>query len=398
MEEKDGVVLELLQHNRGFLHPEKWIEYAIAHNFEKVRAERLKECPDCAARSFDFMGQFCHYSTLIRLQSCTRCGLVFADTRIDPAVIKAHFEEAYKDEEYFSFRRSRIFDQIARIAARMAPRGGSVLDVGGAKGHLLALLKRRRPDLSCVLNDLSVKACRHAKSEYGFRTVCGGIGGLAEASARFDLVILSDVIYYEPELRRLWAVLPRLVSEGGTAIIRVPNKIALIRFWQFMTRVMRSTGYREMCDRVKFFNPEHLYVFSRDYLVRRLKTIGFRKVVARASELPIDHPRDVRHQLFYCFSNVVRLITLGNVIATPSLLIIATGNSSNKMAAASSVIRMGEEEDNGEAGVRIDAASRGGRAANALRLRDADTDDRRPRQRSSVLGGTESRPGAGDAF
>lgn len=215
MQEQKASMLEILQLNKGFTHPEKWIEYGIAHKFNKTKADKIEECPDCSARSFGFIGQFVYYSSLVNLLKCAHCGLIFTDARIDPKVISTHFEQTYKDEEYFLHRRHRIFEQIAQIADKVAPQRGRILDVGGAKGHLLATLKTRRPDLKFVLNDLSKDACDHAESKYGFQTILGSINELEQIISRFDVVVLSDVIYYEPELRRLWAVLPRLVSENG---------------------------------------------------------------------------------------------------------------------------------------------------------------------------------------
>jgi SAM-dependent methyltransferase len=330
MERQEYQMIELLKFNKGFSHPEKWIKYGIEHNFSKVRADKLEECPDCRARSLNFIGQYVYYSTLVSLQTCAQCRLVFSDTRIDPQVIQSHFERAYKDESYFKHRRRRIFEQISTLADRYAPRGGKILDIGGAKGHLLAVLKARRPDLSCVLNDLSKKACDHAASEYGFQTILGGVNELEKISSRFDLIIMSDVIYYEPELRKLWVILPRLVSENGAVIIRVPNKLALIRFWQFMGRAIARHRDQEMQDNIKFFNPEHLYIFSRRYLLMRLKKIGFSKVIATPSELLIRERGDLWHPLYYFFCKMLCILSCGRLLITPSLLIIAKNYISNE--------------------------------------------------------------------
>lgn len=315
-------MLEILQFNKGFTHPEKWIEYGITNKFNKTKADKLEECPDCGARSFGYIGQFIYYSTLVNLLECAHCGLIFTDTRIDPKVISYHFEKAYKDEEYFISQRRRIFEQITRIADKVVPQGGKILDVGGAKGHLLATLKTHRPDLKFMLNDLSKNACDFAESKYGFQTILGGINELEKISSRFDVVILSDVIYYEPELSRLWAVLPRLVSENGTIIIRVPNKLALIRFWQFMKCTIFPAG-SEMQDRIKFFNPEHLFVFSQRYLSTRLKSIGFQQVVTVPSELLVKGPDDLMHPFLYYVCRMLSIISFGKFVITPSQFILA---------------------------------------------------------------------------
>ena len=97
MDEQKTKMLEVLRLNKGFAHPERWIEYGLLHSFRKVSAEELKECPDCNCRSFARIGQYIYYSTLVSLQACSRCGLMFSDKRIDSTVLQAHFEQAYKE-------------------------------------------------------------------------------------------------------------------------------------------------------------------------------------------------------------------------------------------------------------------------------------------------------------
>ena len=259
----------------------------------------------------------------MNLLECVNCKLVFSDARIDPDVIQEHFETAYKDETYFLLKRKRIFKQISRLADRFCPKNGSVLDVGGAKGHLLAALKIRRNDLSLVLNDISREACDYAEQEYGFHTITGGISKLENIPSRFDVIILSDVIYYEPELRRLWNILPHLLEKNGTIIFRLPNKLFLIRFWQLLSRLISRPKDNEMRDKIRFFNPEHLYVFSRRYLLKRLKSAGFNKVIATPSELLSSSRGDFLHPFIYYLCKTIYILTFRKLIFTPSLLVIA---------------------------------------------------------------------------
>src|SRR2546422_4627682 len=173
-EQPKRALLDLLR-AQGFSDPEPWVTYARQHGFRPTRSQRLIRCPDCGAVPRDEIGQYVYYSPLAKLRLCTRCGLAFSDVRLDAAVIRAHFESAYKDEPYFVTQRRRVFEQLARFIDRCAPSGGSVLDIGGAKGHLLDAVKRRRPDLRVTLTDVSESACQWARTHYGFRTICGSI-------------------------------------------------------------------------------------------------------------------------------------------------------------------------------------------------------------------------------
>lgn len=314
-------MIEVLKRNQGFVHPERWLDYAETHSFKLVRAEKLCACPDCGGRGNGIVGQYIYYSTLIVLRECDGCGLIYADVRIDAEVIRAHFEVAYKDEDYFIRRRKGIFDQLASLVSASSPYGGKVLDVGGAKGHLLATVRQLRKDLSLVLNDLSVTACDFGRAQYGLETICGGIDALESLSEQFDVVVLSDVIYYEPEIERLWSWLARVVSEKGTIVIRVPNHLPLIKLWSKIEQMVKSQRAREMRSQVRFFNPEHLYVFSKPYLARRLRGMGFLSVQVFPSAL-LGGGMDWHLTILEWMANICCTVSDGKVITTPSMVVV----------------------------------------------------------------------------
>src|SRR5437868_6180727 len=148
-------MLSVLAGNVGFAQPAEWVDYALRYHFRPVRAERVRACPNCGGIDSTKLGQYVYYSTLHGLRECRTCGLVYADARIDPSIVQHHFESTYKDEEYFRRLRAPIFRQLAALVDRHAPGSGRVLDIGGAKGHLMAEVQRRRPDLELTVNDLS---------------------------------------------------------------------------------------------------------------------------------------------------------------------------------------------------------------------------------------------------
>lgn len=319
-------MLDLLRLNRGFAAPEAWVEYALSHRFQRVTAEVLSVCPDCGLPPAGMLGQYVYYSTLIRLRQCGSCGLIYADTRIDPSVIRSHFETAYKDEEYFLQQRARVFGQLVSLVDALAPPGGAVLDVGGAKGHLLAGLKCRRPDLRLVLNDLSSEACRHGEECFGLETVQGDLVSLTPAHP-FDVVVMSDVIYYEPRFAEFWERLPELVRPGGTVIIRIPHKAVLIRGGQMLARLLNGKGIR-MQERIRFFNPEHLYLLTRSYLFRRLRRSGFERLRQFPAEL-LGTGR--LRSLWYRSASGISRMTGGRVVLTPSSVVVAVRAGSGSL-------------------------------------------------------------------
>jgi 2-polyprenyl-3-methyl-5-hydroxy-6-metoxy-1,4-benzoquinol methylase len=276
----------VLQHNVGFDGNSRWIDYAHRHGFKPVKASRVRNCPDCSGPAGErTWGQYVYYSTLVHLLECADCGLIWADAHIDPETIKGHFEVAYKDDEYFRVARRPIFEHLTGLIDELSPQGARILDVGGARGDLMAQLVSRRPDVSVVVNDISEAATSWAAGNRGFATLRGGADELAAHQGQYDVVVLSDVLYYEAKLSVLWDALTRLVAPGGSVVIRVPNKEMLIALGQLAFRLTHDGTERELQDRTYLFNPEHVYLFRQRYLRNRLKAAGFAEVQSLPSPL-----------------------------------------------------------------------------------------------------------------
>jgi len=316
--------LDILTHNQGFAEPDKWVSYARSHGFKRVKATKLDSCPDCCSGTSIRVGQYVYYSTLINLRRCSGCDLIYSDTRLDPCVIQDHFEIAYKDEFYFTEQRARIFDYVARLVDTFSPPTGRVIDIGGAQGHLLAALQRRRHDLSLTLNDVSEKACADAARVYKLQTVCCSINDLILVPEQFDVALLIDVMYYEPEIRGLWNAVSQLVKDSGTLIIRVPNYLALMNRSRRILQLVANTQLRGTTTSVRLFNPEHVFVFSRTYLRSRLRNLGFNRVAFLPSPLLSRRSR-LKHLYtgYYKAAAVLHALTFGTVTITPSVVVIA---------------------------------------------------------------------------
>jgi 2-polyprenyl-3-methyl-5-hydroxy-6-metoxy-1,4-benzoquinol methylase len=320
---------EIVEHNIGFATPDLWLDYAQRHGFERVRAVKISCCPDCSGRprARDW-GQQVYYSTLMHFLECADCGLIWADAHIDPETVHTHFEVTYKDEEYFSVARHSIFGHLGRVIDQLCPPSGSVLDIGGARGDLMAEFASRRPDATIVVNDISEAATRLAESKWGFATLTGGATELAQHAGKYDVVVLSDVLYYEPNLRLLWSALSRLISAHGSVVIRVPNKYPLMRVGQFFYRLTRSKSHREMQDRIRFLNPEHIFIFRPKYLRRRLRQLHFNAVqflpsppLTRASGLSLG-------TALFRLMNILNKLTLHRMVLTPAMLVVGTRRAS----------------------------------------------------------------------
>jgi 2-polyprenyl-3-methyl-5-hydroxy-6-metoxy-1,4-benzoquinol methylase len=322
-------VRAVLEHNVGFDDSARWDEYARRNEFVPVKAAVVRQCPDCSGPPLErTWGQFVHYSTLIRLLECSGCGLIWADAQIDPETIRTHFEVAYKDEQYFRVSRRHIYEHLAGVIDKLSPAGARVLDIGGARGDLMAELVDRRPDISVVVNDISESATRSAAGERGFATLTGGAVELAEHRGQYDVVVLSDVMYYESKLNVLWGALSHLVAPGGSIVIRIPNKHYLIAIGQLTYRLTHTAAQRAMQDRVRFFNPEHVFLFRRRYLRRRLLALGFALFQALPSPLLGGTKGAAPRSAFFSFASRVHRMRQ-SLILTPSMVVVGRRQESS---------------------------------------------------------------------
>ena len=312
-------VLETLRLNCGFDEPERWVDIARRYEFRRVPATRLASCPDCGRERFEEIGRYVYYSQLMRLQHCRNCDLVFSDVRLNRSTLGAHFEAAYKSDQYFEVRRALIFRRVRNLLLERFPARTSVLDAGGGKGHLARLLTEA--GFSVTLNDRSTEACAHAREVFGLPTLVGDLVDIADGGRRFEVVLLLDVLYYLEELPRAWEALGRLVAHPGALMLRVPNRLWWIRRWQ---QVVRGLGPRRLQMRVRGFNPEHMYVFTAQYLRSRLRSAGFRNVRVLPSP-PLSGPGLQRGfaRAFDATCSVVARLTGGAVVASPSRFLIA---------------------------------------------------------------------------
>lgn len=186
----------------------------------------------------------------------------------------------------------------------------------------MAAVILRRPDLGVTVHDLSKVATDFAANTHRFPTLTGDAHTLASHRERYDVVVLSDVLYYEPHLTVMWSALSKLVRPGGTVLIRVPNRAPLVRLSQLWRQLAHSRIRQIEQDRVSFYNPEHIFLFRRGYLRRRLRSVGFSRVHFVPS--PVLSGATTLGTPILALAKILNRLTLQGVVATPAMIVVGT--------------------------------------------------------------------------
>lgn len=205
------------------------------------------------------------YPGVFAIRQCQECGLLFNSPRLPDE----QFPDLYDGNYYFFFRSakqefSRILEMYRRTVAcveeAIAP--GSVLEIGSAKGYLLALLKAIGWQVQGV--EISAGAARYAQERFGVPTFPGTIEMYASSpeKQRFPLVLAIDVLEHILSPQAFLYGIDQVIRKNGILILDTPNGNAL------NISIEGATW--------KGFNPFHIFLFSPTNITMLLQTHGYR--------------------------------------------------------------------------------------------------------------------------
>jgi SAM-dependent methyltransferase len=176
---------------------------------------------------------------------------------------QAAFEQPYFEDVYgaaYDRRNPRYKHRsYLREVRRVAPEGGSLLDVGCAYGRFLREAAREYSCAGCDVSQHAVEvASRRLPGVPIFR--CDVLG--LPPAGRYDVVTCFDVLEHVPDLDRALAHLRRVLRPGGVLALAVPV---------YDTPVGRLVT---LLDR----DPTHLHKLARRAWLERLRSAGFEDV------------------------------------------------------------------------------------------------------------------------
>jgi 2-polyprenyl-3-methyl-5-hydroxy-6-metoxy-1,4-benzoquinol methylase len=204
---------------------------------------RARSCPFCASQG----EPKCVRPDQLQVNLCARCGTWFVSPAPDPVQLAAFYRDyhgrhrgaafgatAYREKHLRNASPSPAA-QAARIravppladlrlrelATMIDIAGARVLDVGCGIGQLAWGLTRLGARVEGV--DIDASAVAFARDELGLAGVRHGTLDLVESSARFDLVVLQDVMEHVLEPRPLLERSLELLAPGGLGYVWTPN-------------------------------------------------------------------------------------------------------------------------------------------------------------------------------
>lgn len=137
------------------------------------------------------------------------------------------------------------------------PKHLKILEVGSGLGYLTYALHKEGYNVKGI--DISHIAVEDAKQRYGDYFICEDIIELSKTDAKYDIVILTEVIEHIPNVISFLKAIHKVLIPGGDLVLTTPNKTP------FHRNVVWDTEPP----------PVHLWWFSEKSLLRLGKKLGF---------------------------------------------------------------------------------------------------------------------------
>ncbi len=255
----------------------------VASRASALAVERpIRPCPVCGSGIHDVLYEqrFEDFAAgsitdAYDVVACRSCGMCFASGLPEHGRFAEYYGQSSKYDmgaagaEVSRFDAQRYRDEAAFIAAHVADRSRSVLDIGTATGDLLVALR----DLGFTnLHGVepSAEAARKARELHGLDVIPGDIRTAKELAEEFDLVSLVAVLEHLVDPASALREVAALLSTTGILYLLVPDATS------FSEHV--NAPYQE-------FSVEHINYFTSASLSNLLAMVGLHVSVQQRTVL-----------------------------------------------------------------------------------------------------------------
>jgi len=169
----------------------------------------------------------------------------------------------------------------------LASHATRALDVGCAEGANGRALKARFPDVTVTGIELDPAMAARARSvldEVLEGDAVGALERLRERDARYDLVLLGDVLEHLADPWHALGLVRALCPPGGAVIVSLPNVAHWSTLWTLAVKQHWPYRSRGIHDRT------HLRFFARKNLAELFEQAGFRLDTMRTRYRVTEHP------------------------------------------------------------------------------------------------------------
>ena len=222
------------------------------------------------------------------LLTCNRCGVRCTDRYGDEPSLRSYYGNvlAHHGKAEALDGQEGSLEAIAREQADsmerlLGPRrGGTFLEIGCARGQLLAEMETRGWEVSGM--DLSDTAIEQARTRTKAVLHAGSAADAPFAEASFDRIGMFDVLAHLPEPLEFLKVAASWLKPGGHLVLSTVNEAwslaqPLIRACRLLPGPLR--GIRD-----EMYEGQHYCYFSSDNVSRLLSEVGLQFVEVRPLE------------------------------------------------------------------------------------------------------------------
>ncbi len=257
-------------------------------------------------------------TTPSKLVRCEGCGLFYANPRLEREAEEEYYRKRYHEdygEDYWYERRIDVFKRALRRIEGFI-KHGKLIDVGCGKGYFMDLAKNNGWEVKGV--EISDSAVDHARQKLKLDVVKGGLRDAHLEAEYFDVATMWNVLDHMRDPRSDLIEINRILKKGGYFFIRVSNLYFHLRLFR-------------LCKGAP--SVFHLYSFDKDSIRKLLESTGFSDVIVRTEPMGLSvrglvnvfgkKGEGLARRLLDFGAKVIYLLTLGNIVASPSIFVIA---------------------------------------------------------------------------